>query len=108
MHTFTLLLPYSYSYLSKSKFNCFPIAPENIDITEKLASPKSLEIRRKRNQREAPREDPRENGGGKIKVPKNKARVTPYPLPKIATGGEKFSNKKLAPNLLPKKNIYVT
>ncbi len=32
------------------KFNCFPIAPEPLEITEKVASPKSLDLRRKRRQ----------------------------------------------------------
>ena len=36
------------------KFNCFPIAAEPLEITEKIASPKSLEILKGRTQNEVP------------------------------------------------------
>ena len=57
------------------KFNCYPIMPEPLDITEELASPMSLQIRQKRY------------GGSNPEKQKDL----------------KFSSIKLAPNLFPKQ-----
>ena len=66
------------------KFNCFPIAAEPLEITQNVASPKSLEIRSKRHQETIVEE------------------TSPDPKPKRAKIEQKFSCIKLAPNLLPK------
>ena len=82
------------------KFNCFPIAPEPLDITHEVASPKSLDIRRKRrrvvNLVEEPSDFPLLRAGQKHKLP------TIGPEPKKAKIDLPFSCIKLAPNLLPK------
>jgi hypothetical protein len=56
------------------KFNCYPILPEPLEITEQLISPTSMEIRQKRMN---------DRGSASDQV--------------------KFSSTKLAPNLFPKK-----
>ena len=82
------------------KFNCFPIAAEPLEITEKNASPKSLEIRKKRRERrviiEAPVDD-RLQAGTKHKLSKK----GPEPKRRKLVP-ETFASTKLAPNLLPK------
>ena len=80
------------------KFNCFPIAAEPLNITEKIASSKSLEIRAKRKpQAEVPEElQDTALPGDKRELPFNNP-----PAKKIKTD-LKFSCIKLAPNLLPK------
>ena len=50
------------------KFNCFPLAPEPLDITENVASPKSLEIRSKRTEKEIIIEEAEESNQSLLKV----------------------------------------
>ena len=67
------------------KFNCYPIMPEPLDITKKLASPKSLEIRRKRySDLENLKKRQGNSDSEKLKQ-------------------QTFSSIKLAPNLFPKQ-----
>ena len=72
------------------KFNCFPIAAEPLEITEKIASPKSLEILKGRTQNELPT-------GSKRKLP--------FPDDQKV---KKFSCVKLAPNPFSKEKVYLS